>query len=103
MKRYRRSPNGDAAVFATFGANSGEMQNFTGGVIIRDRRTAQRQVLLLGGLVLSIYNAAGALPGAFGMPTSDEFGVAGGTPAEFRRRNHFLYARCDLCANSDGA
>jgi uncharacterized protein (TIGR03437 family) len=73
------SPASDPVAFATFGANSGQAQAFSGGTIyaaINGPRAGQGY--LASGLILARYNTLGGPSGVFGMPTSDEF-VTGAT------------------------
>jgi uncharacterized protein (TIGR03437 family) len=71
-------PTNEAAMFSTFGANSGVTQNFAGGAIYSATagpRTGQSYFVT--GLVLSTYSSSGGASGTLGMPVSDEF-VTGG-------------------------
>jgi uncharacterized protein (TIGR03437 family) len=73
------SPTSDPAAFATFGANSGQAQGFTGGTIYAATNGPRvGQAYLVSGLILARYSALGGPGGVFGMPASDEF-VTGNT------------------------
>ena len=73
------SPTGDAGAFFTFGANSGEAQEFAGGTIYAAAAGPRAgSAHLVAGPILARYLALGGPGGALGMPSSDEF-ASGGT------------------------
>jgi uncharacterized protein with LGFP repeats len=77
------SPTDDAAQFSTFGANSGDMQSFGGGVIYAATAGPRAgQAYFASGMILSRYLALGGPGGTLGMPTSDEF-----ASGDVRRQN----------------
>ena len=72
------APTAAAGSFSTFGASSGAVQNFSGGVIYAaSAGPLKGQSYFVTGLILTAYNAGGGASGALGMPKSDEF-VTGG-------------------------
>ena len=71
-------PVAEAAAFATFGANSGQMQAFAGGTIYGATGGPRAgQAYFTTGAILTRYSALGGPEGDFGMPISDEFANGG--------------------------
>jgi uncharacterized protein (TIGR03437 family) len=72
------APVGEAAAFATFGANSGFEQPFANSTLYAATAGPRAgQAYAVSGLILARYQALGGASGDFGMPASDEF-VTGG-------------------------
>src|SRR5581483_7153267 len=71
-------PSAEAEPFATLGANTGQSQAFTKGVIYGATAGPRSgQAYFVGGAILARYQALGGAAGDFGMPVSDEFGNGG--------------------------
>jgi uncharacterized protein (TIGR03437 family) len=92
------APAGDAAAFATFGANSGSAQPFGGGSIYSGTAGPRSgQNYFVSGLVLARYNALGGAGGDFGMPASDEF-VTGGVHQQNFEGGNITWSAGDIVA-----
>ena len=97
------APSSDAAVFSTFGANSGSAQAFAGGAIYAATggpRTGQ--AYFVSGLILPRYNALGGPGGDYGMPISDEF-VTGGTHQQNFEGGNITWSAGDTAAKEHAA
>lgn len=92
------APASDPGNFSTFGANSGMMQSFAGGVIYGATAGPRAgQAYFVKGLILARYNALGSAGGAFGMPVSDEFATGSLRQQNFEGGN-FTYSVGDAAA-----
>jgi uncharacterized protein (TIGR03437 family) len=91
-------PTGDAAAFSTFGANSGQQQAFSKGVIFAASSGPRAgQAYFVTGAILAGYNAVGGVSGDFGMPSSDEF-VTGTLHQQNFEGGNLTYATGDATA-----
>lgn len=85
-------PTGPAASFTTFAASSGVQQPFRDGLIVQ---LQSGKSLLVAGLILARYQAAGGPAGNFGAPTDEEFTING------RRRQDFEGGRMEYTTGSN--
>jgi uncharacterized protein (TIGR03437 family) len=96
-------PVAEATGFETLGANAGQQQSFSKGVILGASSGPRAgQSYFTSGLILARYNALGGVAGDFGMPTSDEF-ISGALHQQNFEGGTITYSAGDVAAVSHAA